>query len=711
MAQRLSTSFVNTNIPGTYIETTTKSTPAGIGTTGDIVIIGEADGGADYTIDSLKDNFFTPTQVDRVQAKYLRGPIVDAMRALASPSNDTEITGAPNRVYIVKTNAGQKASASVDNYGTLSDRNFGKDGNKYFFQVTQIEQEVAPRLETGELDFSDPDIYDGLEFKIRLNGQAASTITLGVGTHNTLQDLADEIDGLLPAGISCQANNAAGSIVFEMNEDLNANQKGSGKSFEIIDSNGDLAALAIVESLVVSSQEPEVQFAILRQDTNTNEAYVLRSEIALEIGYEGNTAVASISNSNILTTNVTGGVGENLTIDLAQYPTLADVVTFINSQAGYKAQVNSNSINLSPVNLDKVSAIGICSSIESRPGRIKRAVHNTRIALAQSPSLELQISALTGIPSEMNLSKFLTGGAKGATTAADIVNSLSSLEGIKVNFVVPLFSRNASEDIAEGLTDSGSTYSIDAINFAVRSHVLKMSTVKLKRNRVAMLSKWANYNESKTHAQSLSSFRVNLCFQKSSQVDSSGIAKENLPWHSAVIAAGMQSAGFYKSITNKFANIISYRDPAGFDSGNPGDVEDAIDAGMMFLQQETAGSKWVVDQTTYGFDGNFVYNSMQAVYLSDVLAIQLGEDLTRFAVGKSLADINAPAISAFISRKMGEYLKLKIVGASDDAPLGFKNLKVSIRGPVADVALEAKLSTTLLFIPVQLELSQIVSEA
>ena len=47
MAIRLSTSSVNTNIPGAYPEVTVKSTPVGITNTGDIVIIGEADGGAD----------------------------------------------------------------------------------------------------------------------------------------------------------------------------------------------------------------------------------------------------------------------------------------------------------------------------------------------------------------------------------------------------------------------------------------------------------------------------------------------------------------------------------------------------------------------------------------------------------------------------------------------------------------------------------------
>jgi hypothetical protein len=55
MAQRLTTSFVSTNIPGAYPSVTVKSTPVGISSTGDIVIIGEAEGGADYTEEVLKE--------------------------------------------------------------------------------------------------------------------------------------------------------------------------------------------------------------------------------------------------------------------------------------------------------------------------------------------------------------------------------------------------------------------------------------------------------------------------------------------------------------------------------------------------------------------------------------------------------------------------------------------------------------------------------
>ena len=93
MAQILSTDFITTSVPGAYETVKVQSNPTGTSVSGNIIIIGEASGGANFSSEDLKSNYFTPDQTDKVLAKYLSGPIVDAMRALASPSADSDITG------------------------------------------------------------------------------------------------------------------------------------------------------------------------------------------------------------------------------------------------------------------------------------------------------------------------------------------------------------------------------------------------------------------------------------------------------------------------------------------------------------------------------------------------------------------------------------------------------------------------------------------
>ena len=73
MSLKLSTSFVQTNIPGAYINTKVASTPVGLGTSGNIVIIGEADGGLGFSNENLKENSFTPDQGSKISEKYLGG--------------------------------------------------------------------------------------------------------------------------------------------------------------------------------------------------------------------------------------------------------------------------------------------------------------------------------------------------------------------------------------------------------------------------------------------------------------------------------------------------------------------------------------------------------------------------------------------------------------------------------------------------------------
>jgi hypothetical protein len=714
MSQRLSNSFVNTNRPGAYFNTSVKSQPIGIASSGNIAIIGEAAGGDDFSAEALKDNFFTPDQIDSVTKKYVSGPIIDAFRALASSSNDANITGSANRIYIVKTNAGSKAQATVASaYGTLSAKIAGVDGNKFNYLITNSADEEGAAI-NGATIASLGAALDSKSFSVRLNGGAAVVVTLSATStdHDTIAELAAEIAAQLPAGLTCVVGAAADSLLIKTDVDAAANSKGFGKSFELIDSSGDLADFGLSEGLSISSQEPEVQVDIKRADVNVNESLLAKAEVAMLIGYEGTTASLTISASNVLTTSVVGGVGANLSINLSEFSTLKDLADFINSQAGYSCSVISTAAQNPATVLDKVTAAGICSTGSLvKAGRIKKAASNFAKKLAESANLDFSATATAGLPDEMASLVYLSGGAKGATTAANFVSAVDALEGVDVNFIIPLFSRNAADDIAEGLTESLSTYSIDAVHAAVKSHVLKMSVAKIKKHRQAFLSYWGTFSNAKSKAGSLANARVSLSFQKASSVNSAGEIVSFLPWYSACIAAGMQAAGFYKAIVNKLANVISYEDPTDFDSGSPGDIEEAIDAGLLFLEKDIAGNKWVSDQTTYGVDTNFVYNSIQAMYAADLVSLDLAASFQRAFVGQSLADVDASTGISFLASKMDGYKKNKLIAGSSDAPLGWKNAKISINGPIMEVQVEIKLASAIYFIPISIQISQVTNTA
>lgn len=178
MAQRLSTSFINTVIPGAPVNVNVKSVPVGVATTGIVAIIGEAAGGAHFSEEDLKNNSFGPSQVDKIIAKYVSGPIVDAMLALAAPSNDTGIVGAANRVFVLKTNSGSKASAVVDtDYGTFEAANWGSYGNQLKYQVLESQAEATPSVESDAIAALSNSGPTAEEFDITC--PAAAAITTG----------------------------------------------------------------------------------------------------------------------------------------------------------------------------------------------------------------------------------------------------------------------------------------------------------------------------------------------------------------------------------------------------------------------------------------------------------------------------------------------------------------------------------------------------
>ena len=78
MSQRLVTPYVNTNIPGTYVNYQVLTQPTGVSSSGIAVIMGEANGGPSYSQIEICKNFFTPDQLQQVTQIYTSGQIVDA---------------------------------------------------------------------------------------------------------------------------------------------------------------------------------------------------------------------------------------------------------------------------------------------------------------------------------------------------------------------------------------------------------------------------------------------------------------------------------------------------------------------------------------------------------------------------------------------------------------------------------------------------------
>ncbi|MFH7191498.1 hypothetical protein ACHWGL_31865, partial [Klebsiella pneumoniae] len=85
--------------------------------------------------------------------------------------------------------------------------------------------------------------------------------------------------------------------------------------------------------------------------------------------------------------------------------------------------------------------------------------------------------------------------------------------------------RDASEDIADAMTDAGSTYTIAGIHQAVKTHLSLMSTTKKKSERQGYLSFKGSYADAKTQIATMAAARIQMVIQDIRQADSEGNIK------------------------------------------------------------------------------------------------------------------------------------------------------------------------------------------
>ena len=458
----------------------------------------------------------------------------------------------------------------------------------------------------------------------------------------------------------------------------------------------------------LTATEQLVSVNVNRLTDNTSEEHVIGGDIGLRLGYVGTTASVTITGGQLITT-VTGGVGTSLALNFVDFKNLGELVGYLSNQPGYTAAVGASGFSALPcASLDRVTA-DIASTHGAMTGRIKLDAHRFVEGLNQSVTVSPVDRGAAGLPSVTTNAVYLAGGAKGATTDADISAALTALEGVDGNFVVPLFSRDSSLDVAAGLTDPASNYSIEAIALQVRTHVLKCAGLKVGRNRQGLVGVQADMADTVALAANMGTNRIAMPFQDIRTVGANGSIVQLQPWGAAVNAAAMTAVGNYRSIVAKYANISAALH-SEFDPGDATQVENALLAGLLPLAQD-GGWKWVSDQTTYGRDDNFVYNSIQVTYVADLLAMDLRRSFNRAFVGKAQSEVTVGLAMTFLRSKMSQYRANKWIAASDDAVEGWKNGKITIKGPVMTVRFEAKVAGAIYFIPIAFNISQITQSS
>lgn len=706
--------------PGAYSKTTIDLGGGfPLSPTGIVAVFGEADAGAPGSAETnIANNVFGPDQLVQIREKYGKGNIVDAASFLFAPGADGAIPGGAQALYIYKTNASVRAElspieAGTTDFGRLRARQWGTSGNQITFKNV-LTPETAPTVTGGALTLPVNIVAatnDTINY--RLNGGASAVATIAAASYATAAALAAAVDAALGGALEADASGLT-AISLSMPAGVNINRSGSGRSFEILAGNAN-ASLGLTAGISVAASEPMATLTVRNPVTTLEESATVGGEVMVSFGRDatgGATAATVAISATAITLAQTSATPASYVLQKADFPNIQAVVDYVNTLPGWSAAAASILAGQMQVSiLDQVAATGAFAvSAASRPARIKHDADQVINFMALSSQVEMiPLVGQTdvkrvGLPDEQGVPNalYLSGGSKGATTSADIVTALSKFEKFRVNSVVPLFSRDASEDAADQLTDPASSYTIAGIHQAVKTHLSLMSTTKKKSERQGYLSFKGSYADAKVQIATMAAARIQMVIQDVRQADSEGNIKWFQPWAGAALLAGARGGSpIGNPMTFKYFNMSGIRQTAQPMSTPEQDIQvdfdpdtmydDAIANALTFWEApQTGGFRLVVDNTTYNKDGNWVYNRGNVLYAADVLAYDFRNQLENIYVGLKNT-VSAAEIKSTCEAILATYLAQGITVSTSDAKNGFKQLVVQINGNTVNVSVVVKL--------------------
>jgi hypothetical protein len=703
--------------------------------TGLIAIFGEATAGEPGSaVPNIMNSVYTPDQMPLIKQLYRSGPIVDACNFLFAPGADGAIPSGAQAVYIYKTNASTRASLALANsWGTVSADEVGSGGNRLTLTNQLVPATAARTVSSATFNVGTASMPTKTITMAVQGGDATFTftcpagVTTAAGLNTALNDGANWAPSL-PSGVTFAVTGTDGAATTTISRVTTGtpNREGYGRNFALLSGTA-LAAMNLSAVLAVAAAENTAILTVRHTRDLITETTTVGGSVILKVGrLSGTSPTISVTSTQIILKN--NGSAE-YTLNKADFSTVQEVADFISASTGGNWLASVGSVlfgQLSPDVLDNVTDLGAKTATlntSNLPAQIKKDASEVEEFFEQSANVFLTAgaSATCGLPDALSAT-YLTGGGVGATSTADITNALTAFQRVRVNAVVPLFSRDASADSADGLTDSGSTYTIAGIHQALKTHCSLMATTKARSERQGYASLKDTFANSKATSQTLADARTQLVIQDVKQVDSNGVIKWFQPWAFACMLAGARGGSpVGLPMTNKYLNCSGIRhtaqamstaDASIVEDFNPDtQYDDAIRNGITFLERpQSGGFRVVLDNTTYGRDGNWVYNRAHVLYAADIAEYDFRTQMQNIYVGVKNT-VSAAEIAQTAESILATYLAQGITVSTPDAKQGFKQLVVQLAGSVVNISVTLKLVEGIDFVLSSVSLQRAVSSA
>lgn len=336
----------------------------------------------------------------------------------------------------------------------------------------------------------------------------------------------------------------------------------------------------------------------------------------MDIQYVGAGSAATMTiNATQLTTSVTGAAGDNLTLLFADFPTLGQLVAYLDEHPAYTCVLRDRS-DADTTTFDAVTAADIRTAVYTAVANVEALIQFFNADAGGEFSAALQTSAVrTDVVNDANF-VFCAGGTETAATNNDWAAAFELIRKFKANHVL----------IATGSA---------AIQRMLRDHVEDMSTITERQNRsggcgasTATSTKAARIAEAKAINSPRIEYHVTPFVR--ADIQNGNQPKTFAPFFAAAIAAGIRFGNFITmAATFKTADVLGVTE--NYDRPTK---EDYIGAGCSMLELTERGISFVRDITTYQ-GSNLILNTPSMLRDADFITLDIQAKL-----GKLMAELD-----------------------------------------------------------------------
>ena len=592
---------------------------SGLGVVG---LIGEADGGEPQVIKTFRD-------AAAAQQYYRSGPLVEAAAIAFNPSADPRVPNGASLIACVKVNKSTQSFLALNGSGGVADVTGVTTSVTGTAGTTNYTYGVVAQTNGGFTKVTTANVTTGPATLSGTNYNVVTWTTLagaqGYWIYRTASSGNPSTTGYIGAvaagatsfndiglqgdGTPASAVNTTGTSVFVMSKDYGKHT--NNVSVQVVAGNTSNGRMLVVKS---------VDNGILKTETSPSLGDSAKFTILYTGAGTGATMSITAGEGGTLATTVTGATADNLNLYLANFKSLADLVSSINASGKYIATTLVGNAGLfSPTNLDPMTT----ADIKTAPAPVYASKFDILNWLNQnSQYLEASAGGATGAPTIMAGPTYLSGGYRGVTNNTDFTKALALLTTLRVNQVCTLASSDGEMSENQGGNIAADSYTALAVAAATDAHAKFCSSISGKNERHAFVGLNLNKQAAITEATLLQSWDTTFVTQSITLPTSTDNFISGLPagtfiqmpeWAAAVTLAGLRAgAPLGEPLTWKYVRAFGVTQTSDWTPKN--DAEDLILNGVTVFENVAGkGIRIIKCITTYTRANNDAYTEESLV--------------------------------------------------------------------------------------------------